>query len=262
MSFFEVVKTNSFHKTSYIKTNRTTFLQVHSKNKLSAYTTPKKNITTRKRMSPCLTKVKAAISVEAALALPLFIFFMANLMMLILIFKDYSESLSKVQQTTRLLALTSNSINDNSELITNTKQIAISPLINEIAFSKKNITVGITYRKWNGFNVTGECNENEEEEYVYVAKYGTVYHMNRDCKHLNVDVKIVSPEQISSLTNNNMEKYSACDICNGAGSGILFVTEGGNKYHGSSNCSGLKRTVRMVKKSEVGGMPACSVCGR
>lgn len=261
MSFFVLNQHISSHKTKLNKKNEI-ILQVHSIYKSMAYITPNKKETGQKRMSLCLRTVSGAISVEAALVIPLFIFFMANLMMLILVFRDYSYSYSKLQQKARGLALASVNTNDDSELITLQKEMSIAPLIKEMGFNKSNTHIEVTYRKWTGYDICGGAEDILDEEYVYVAEYGTVYHKSRNCKHLSIQMKIVTDNELVTLRNNNMEKYSRCEICNGQGSGIYFVTNGGNRYHGSANCSGLKRTVRIVKLSEVNGLPPCSICGR
>ena len=42
---------------------------------------------------------------------------------------------------------------------------------------------------------------------------------------------------------------------------MVYVTERGNRYHNLESCSGLKRTVRLVKASSVQEMGVCSRCG-
>lgn len=259
MSFFVMDILLCSHKTN-ISNKRTTFLQVHSKYTSKAYITPK-NVQ-QKRMSACLHKLPAAISVEAALVIPLFIFFIANMMMIILFFKDYSQTLSKLQQSVRSVALTANNSEGNSEIISKQEDLVLAPLIKVIGFDSTSTTVKVIYRKWTGYDISGIKCEVSEDEYVYVAEYGSVYHCNRACKHLSVSIKMVSSNDIENIRNKFMEKYTMCEICKGAGSGILFITEGGNKYHGSASCSGLKRSVKTIKLSEVEGMPACSECGR
>lgn len=211
-----------------------------------------------------LTKktIAAGVSIEAALAIPVFIFFMTNLMMLILMFKDYSVSLSKVQQTARSIALASNGREGSTDVVTIENIVPVRALFEEVGFPTRYVIVGMKYRKWNGYDLSGKSNVSTEEEYVYVTEYGFVYHRDRSCPHLTVNIRAVTDDEIDSCRNSNMEKYYPCEKCGGKGTGIVFVTEDGNRYHSSASCSGIKRTVKTVKLSEVGVMSECSTCGR
>ncbi|MCQ2507536.1 MAG: pilus assembly protein, partial [Dorea sp.] len=43
---------------------------------------------------------------------------------------------------------------------------------------------------------------------------------------------------------------------------LVYVTDYGDRYHSSLSCSGLKRTVYSVPKSEAIGKGACSKCAK
>ena len=81
----------------------------------------------------------------------------------------------------------------------------------------------------------GEYETSDDNSIVYVAEYGVMH----------------------------SAKYNACEKCiHGEGMpGTLFVTAYGDCYHSTLGCSGLKRTIRAVKLSEVRGMRPCSRCG-
>ena len=108
-----------------------------------------------------------------------------------------------------------------------------------------------------------EGEQGETEPMVYVTASGSVYHKNPGCSYLNVSLKQIPGSSAKSASNKYGEHYSACEICsrNQNLAGVVYVTEQGNRYHNLESCSGLKRSVRLVKASSVSEMGACSRCG-
>ena len=105
----------------------------------------------------------------------------------------------------------------------------------------------------------------EQQEFCHKGKNaenGMVYHRDLGCPYLELSIKGVGADAVTTVRNQNGEKYTACERCvKGNGTGLLFVTEYGNKYHGSLTCSGLKRTIQAVSIHEVAGKGVCSKCG-
>ena len=118
---------------------------------------------------------------------------------------------------------------------------------------------------WTGVDRgNGNSEENEKpENMVYVTVSGSVYHKKLTCSHLNLSVTKVSGGSVSSRRNENGEKYHACESCSRgqAPGSTVYITKSGNRYHNDKNCSGLKRSVRLVKESEAGNLHACKRCG-
>lgn len=114
------------------------------------------------------------------------------------------------------------------------------------------------HRKWTGKTIGGE----DFDPYVYVAKNGSVYHTSSSCHYIDLSIKAVEHSKVSALRNLSGSKYSACGcmLTKYNSSGIVYITNYGTNYHGSLACSGLKRTVSMMKKSETKGLPPCSKC--
>ncbi len=95
-----------------------------------------------------------------------------------------------------------------------------------------------------------------EAAYVYVTDNQAVYHTTRQCSYLRLQIRA------STLEQAKQSGYNACAFCGKDVQGTqVYVTNEGDRYHGSLTCSGLKRTVYRKKKSEVAGLAACSRCG-
>ncbi len=110
-------------------------------------------------------------------------------------------------------------------------------------------------RAWIGFTEV-----QTEETYVYITENGSVYHLYRNCTHLQLSVKSVAMGSISRLKNQYGEKYKKCQLCRQPFGAIVFITEEGNKYHSDRSCGGLKRTVRSILLKDVEGKGCCMRC--
>lgn len=93
---------------------------------------------------------------------------------------------------------------------------------------------------------------------VYVAENGVVYHKDASCSH--ICLKITGENIIQDILHSS--RYNACEKCIHKGNHIevLFVTAYGDCYHATLGCSGLKRTIRAVRLSDIGNMRSCSRC--
>lgn len=128
-------------------------------------------------------------------------------------------------------------------------------------FGSMNIWVcqNTRFRKWNGWNDADV--EVGTDEWVYVTEYGEVYHIRRSCPYLELTIRNVNMAEVNQLKNVNGERYKVCERCGGGESGfVVYITDYGNRYHYSLECSGLKRTIYYKKRSEVEGMASCSKC--
>lgn len=117
-------------------------------------------------------------------------------------------------------------------------------------------------RAWVGYN--GEkYGAGEQEEMVYVTEWESVYHESVSCSYLHLSPEPVPSSSLNGRKNQYGESYRKCDKCWGEEpvQGNVYITESGNHYHSSSQCSGLTRHVKLVKKSELKNLKVCTRCG-
>ena len=102
-------------------------------------------------------------------------------------------------------------------------------------------------------------------EYVYVTRNSEVYHLNRQCSHIQLNIVETPGSQVGKLRNENGGKYYPCEYCKPKKSDeVLYVTSDGDRYHGTLSCTALKRTVYSISLSEAErkGLRPCTRCGR
>ncbi len=205
---------------------------------------------------------KGSMAVEAAMAVPLFLFFVINLLSLIVMYERYSSNLASLHQQAKAASVASGLVSvSGDEMVSLVSPMSITPFINEMGFHGAYTTVTAKCRKWTGYDTAGSTYEEKEDEYVYMTENGSVFHRSRDCSHLKITVQVINPDDLKMARNESGERYKPCEKCgNGATTGLYFVTKQGNRYHNSVNCSGLKRNIKTVKLSDISGVPGCGVC--
>ncbi len=138
-----------------------------------------------------------------------------------------------------------------------------------LPFLQRNWTGISLYQQLISSEYAGESMKSEEEnnqdETVYIAENATVYHKSPDCTYLHMRISSYTRAQVRMKRNTSGEIYYPCEDCcrkQEVGDGeVVYIGNYGNRFHLHRDCSKLKRTVREVKRSEVGDLPACSKCG-
>ena len=209
---------------------------------------------------------KGSLAVETALVLPLFFLGMVTLISFMDIYKLQTEHLTalctKAKQAGMYAYLPGG---DSVDDITLPDIYTYKPFGGLIPLPDVGVYNHVKVHAWTGAEESGKGsgNSTEPEEMVFVTESGSVYHTKAGCRYLNLSITQVSGSSVSQRRNDNGEKYSPCETCSRHQnpSGTVYITGSGNRYHNDASCSGLKRTVRLVKKSQLGDMHVCSKCG-
>lgn len=207
-------------------------------------------------------RIEAGMTVEAGLAVPLFLFFIANILSLFMMYEKYSKNLATISEQGKNLAMIAHTADVGGDLVILKLPQQISPFIKSMGFNTAYTSSDVYIRKWTGYNVMSTTSETSEEEYVYITESGVVYHRSRTCSHLRIRISVISAADIQAARNDYGHRYRPCEKCaSGSSTGLVFITDKGDRYHNSAGCSGLKRTIITVPLSEVGGRGPCSMCG-
>lgn len=137
----------------------------------------------------------------------------------------------------------------------------VKPAVDLLGFSGFSMANRCQMKAWTGYRVQKDVSEGEgDEEYVYITETGTVYHTDRGCSHLRLSVRSVDYADIAVLRNDDGGKYYECESCGNGSEVNIYITDQGDRYHNSLECSGLKRTIYEIPLSQVGGRKPCSRC--
>ena len=121
------------------------------------------------------------------------------------------------------------------------------------------VTQSAVVRRWVG----SSREEGTDNVWVYITPYGTAYHRTATCRYLDLSVWATTKGQIRTLRNKEHGKYYACKRCAKKSipdAATVYVTDYGELYHKNLTCRNLKRTVYRVKRESVDVRMPCQKC--
>lgn len=127
-------------------------------------------------------------------------------------------------------------------------------------------TMRIVYRPWTGDKKaggTGSPEQTQDTGKVYVTKYGTVYHVDRNCTYIKIDTRMIHTDRLEKERNASGAKYYPCEFCSPFTNVEVCITDYGTRYHSTSSCSAIFREVMEVSLEKVKSTHrSCSKCGK
>lgn len=211
---------------------------------------------------------RASMTVETALVLPLFFMGLITMISFMDIYKLQTEHLTKLCEQAKQAGMYAYVMEGGGQdEITLPDAYGYKPIGGLLPLPTVWTYNQVKVHAWTGTESEsvsdGGENTAEIEKMVYVTETGSVYHKHLGCSYLDLSVNQIAGSSVSGAVNQYGEHYTACEICsrNQEPSGSVYVTKQGNRYHNLGSCSGLKRTVRLVKESEASKLPCCSRCG-
>ena len=207
---------------------------------------------------------RGSMTLEAALAMPLFLFAVIAMISIMDLYRVQTEHLTNLCQTAKAAAaFTYTPGGGGISDIVLPDYYSFRPVGIMLDIPGVSRLIVVKVRSWNGKEHISKSGGQPSEPMVYVTETGTVFHRSLGCSYLNLSVTHMPSSSLSTARNQYGGKYLPCEICarTGIPAPLVYVTKKGDRYHNLDSCSGLKRSVRLVKESEVRGMRACSRCG-
>ena len=124
-----------------------------------------------------------------------------------------------------------------------------------------NQTVVASRRAWIGADGGKGSGNSDDEEYVYIGRNSTRYHLDPRCHYLYNDLRSVSLSEIAGIRNDNGARYQPCERCGNIAGATVYIMPSGTRYHSDPDCSAIIAYVQRVKLSDVAHLGVCSYCG-
>ena len=206
---------------------------------------------------------RGSLTVEAALAAPLFLFCVIALICMMDMYGLYVKQLVNLQVQAEQAGAAAAAVGTGPQVIDLCVPAEWTVPGFGVFGGHVRIACRARVRPWTGRDPSRSSGADPEaDRLVYVTEHGRVYHTDSSCTHIDLSLHAVSSASLPDRRNADGGHYHACEKCVGSGGvqATVFITEEGDCYHNTAGCSGLKRSVHLVPLSEAGELPVCSRC--
>lgn len=216
-----------------------------------------------RRVSLCISQ-KGSLTLETAFTLPFLLCAVTALLCIFAFTSVQAGNYRKLVEQAELLAVTTGTSCESDPYICLYDSTLLSSPFPALLPGGGTVVQKVSVRAWAGYTGETFSRSGSTEELVHITPDGTVCHKSRDCTHLRLSIQSLSAGGLETARNRSGGKYMPCEFCvkSTEMKASVYITDYGNSYHYDRSCQGLKRTVMAVPRSEAGGRPLCSRCGR
>lgn len=212
---------------------------------------------------------RGSLTVECAMALPVFFFACIILISVINAVRFQTEADIKAANKARTLAVAS-AASEGAPSMTSDSAAWID-LCSPHRMDMPSFFPGLPslffyssarVAKWTGggVNMPSAKETPEDDPIVFISDKRSVYHTHADCTYLNLSIYASTTEDIKKLRNTNGGKYYPCRGFPKNYRGPVYATSNGTYYYPSLNYSSLKRHVHTARLSECHDLSECIRC--
>ena len=140
----------------------------------------------------------------------------------------------------------------------------LKPVFNPMSVGAVKLSLSFHTRAFIGGKLLCDSGNQDgpDKKRVFVAENGVVYHSSRECAYIDLSLHGVMASSAETQRNAQGGKYYRCELCGTNGeTSVLYITHTGNRYHCSSQCPGIRRTVYEMLLTPDCVLPPCSRCG-
>lgn len=215
------------------------------------FNSPFKNIIKTPLWRHLHSRSAGSISIEAAFVCSLTILFLGAFLMFFVVLQKEFQLKQEMYQSLQIRMMLDEEVKSSEEIEMHSG-VSVWGFTNYILIGNR-----MKYYGFDGYD-EGVVDENV---YVYITRYGTVYHKELTCSHLNIHISAISAEEVERYRNHSGGKYYPCEFCGTKLlDGICYITDYGERYHGKKDCLSILRNVEKILLTKVNNLEACKDC--